>query len=639
MIAYKCKMCGGSLQIAEGQTTAVCEYCGNTLTLPKAGSADKTTLLERADDYRRASDFDKAAQLYERILLEDAEDAEIYWSLVLCTYGIEYVRDPHSRRIMPTINRTRLTSVLLDPNYKKALQLADVEQRTVFEQEAAEIDRIQKNIIAISQKEEPFDIFLCYKETDAQGRRTMESVLANEMYHLLTKEGYKVFFARITLQDKIGSAYEPYIFSALNSSKVMVVVGTSKENFEAPWVRNEWSRFLTMIKNGEDKILIPAYRDMDPYDLPQEFAYLQALNMGSLGFMQDLIYGIKRIIPLEKQTPETPPEAKQKEHTYKQEPKPAEPVKTASAAEDVHENRDRSFDDHPSDTLYDRGKKLMVFSLIPISLYVLSFFIGANMHTNNASIGLCFFYFIICAGFLTTAAVTVGTLTALLRHKENPLFQKPEGVKALAKIKASGFLLILANAGFGVAQFSMNLYTSNKSVNVHVENFWKILIGIYFAIVVVAIVLFIQYKNNIKKQLSPRFVSDPPRAHVGFIFLITVNLVDIATLFKLSMSYESATIDGDPYEWVSMISWSYKMQYLNDQTVISGCLILVNLHVLVACVFAAWSIYRFIVLKKKYGNAMSVKSDNKLLGEAFYSNYSFQTIKKNLASKYTKKDI
>ena len=63
-----------------------------------------------------------------------------------------------------------------------------------------------------------------------------------------------------------------------------------------------------MIKNGEKKVLIPAYRDIDPYDLPQEFAYLQALNMGSLGFMQDLIYGIKKIAPLKKIEPAPEPE-------------------------------------------------------------------------------------------------------------------------------------------------------------------------------------------------------------------------------------------------------------------------------------------------------------------------------------------
>ena len=39
----------------------------------------------------------------------------------------------------------------------------------------------------------------------------------------------------------------------------------------------------------------PAYRDMDPYDLPDEFSHLQAQDMSKLGFMQDLIRGIKKL--------------------------------------------------------------------------------------------------------------------------------------------------------------------------------------------------------------------------------------------------------------------------------------------------------------------------------------------------------
>ena len=114
------------------------------------------------------------------------------------------------------------------------------------------------------QNEEPFDVFICYKETDEHGRRTHDSVLANDLYHQLTQEGFKVFFARITLEDKLGTAYEPYIFAALNSAKVMVVIGTKPEYFNAVWVKNEWARFLAQIKNDADKILIPAYKDMDP---------------------------------------------------------------------------------------------------------------------------------------------------------------------------------------------------------------------------------------------------------------------------------------------------------------------------------------------------------------------------------------
>ncbi|MCR4593432.1 MAG: DUF6273 domain-containing protein, partial [Clostridiales bacterium] len=121
-------------------------------------------------------------------------------------------------------------------------------------------------------------------------------VIANDLYHQLTQEGFKVFFSRITLEDKIGTAYEPYIFAALNSAKVMVVLGTKPEYFNAVWVKNEWSRFLALVKesNGK-KMLVPAYRDMDPYDLPEEFSHLQAQDMSKLGFMQDLIRGIKKI--------------------------------------------------------------------------------------------------------------------------------------------------------------------------------------------------------------------------------------------------------------------------------------------------------------------------------------------------------
>ena len=123
----------------------------------------------------------------------------------------------------------------------------------------------------------------------------MDSVLATDLYHQLAQEGFKVFFSRITLEDKLGIAYEPYIFAALNSAKVMVVLGTKPEYFNAVWVKNEWSRYLALIRGGAKKVLIPAYRDMDPYDLPEEFSHLQAQDMSKLGFMQDLIRGIKKL--------------------------------------------------------------------------------------------------------------------------------------------------------------------------------------------------------------------------------------------------------------------------------------------------------------------------------------------------------
>lgn len=303
MAVLKCKMCGGDLNIVEGETVAVCEYCDTKQTLPKFDDDKKINLYDRANHFRRNNDYDKAMSIYENILNEDKTDAEAYWSLVLCRYGIEYVEDPATHKRVPTVNRAQFTSVFMDEDYKSAIEYADPVQKSVYEAEAKAIDEIQKGILEISQKEEPFDVFICYKETDDKGRRTPDSVLANDLYHQLTQEGFKVFFARITLEDKLGSAYEPYIFAALNSAKVMVVLGTKPEFFNAVWVKNEWSRYLALIKQGQKKMLIPAYKDMDPYDLPEEFSHLQAQDMSKLGFMQDLIRGIKKIAQAD--TPKT----------------------------------------------------------------------------------------------------------------------------------------------------------------------------------------------------------------------------------------------------------------------------------------------------------------------------------------------
>ena len=295
MSIFKCKMCGGTLEINNNETVGVCEYCGTKQTLPKLDDDKKINLYDRANHFRRNNDYDKAMSIYENILNEDKTDAEAYWSLVLCRYGIEYVEDPATHKRVPTVNRAQFTSVFMDEDYKSAIEYADPVQKSVYEEEAKAIDEIQKGILEISQKEEPFDVFICYKETDANGRRTQDSVLANDLYHQLSQEGFKVFFSRITLEDKLGTAYEPYIFAALNSAKVMVVIGTKPEYFNAVWVKNEWSRYLALIRNGAKKVLIPAYRDMDPYDLPEEFSHLQAQDMSKLGFMQDLLRGIRKI--------------------------------------------------------------------------------------------------------------------------------------------------------------------------------------------------------------------------------------------------------------------------------------------------------------------------------------------------------
>ena len=137
---------------------------------------------------------------------------------------------------------------------------------------------INREIIEISNQEEPYDVFICYKAKEGDNR-TLDSSLANEIYYELEDEGIKTFFAEITLESKLGEKYEPYIFSALNSAKVMLAIGTKPEFYQSPWVKNEWSRFLSFMKEQRGKYLIPCYKDMEAYDMPDEFLSLQAQNI------------------------------------------------------------------------------------------------------------------------------------------------------------------------------------------------------------------------------------------------------------------------------------------------------------------------------------------------------------------------
>ena len=304
MGALKCKMCGGNIEVSENQNIGVCDSCGSTMTIPNVNDERILNLFDRANHFRLQNEFDKALAAYESILSEDNKNAEAHWGCVLSKYGIEYVEDPKTHKRVPTCHRVQNESVLSDLDYKAAVEYTDdVAAKNLYKQEAGAIAEIQKNILSIANNEAPYDVFICYKETDNNGRRTIDSTLAQDIYYQLTNEGCKVFFSRITLEDKLGKEYEPYIFSALNSSKVMLVIGTHKDYFNAVWVKNEWSRFLDLAKNDKSKMLIPCYRDMDAYDLPDELSMFQSQDMSKIGFIQDLIRGIKKVLQKEMPRP------------------------------------------------------------------------------------------------------------------------------------------------------------------------------------------------------------------------------------------------------------------------------------------------------------------------------------------------
>ena len=295
MSLFKCKCCGGDLNVHEGDKVVTCEYCGSSQTVPSGRDEQTLKIFARGNDLRSKGEFDKAYSTFSQLLNDGKEDCETYWNLLLCKYGITYVDDYDGRK-KPTINRMSMSSILDDEDYKRVISLADVVSRENIEKEVKRIYEIQNRILKIVHSEKPYDVFISYKETDPLGNRTEDSVFAQDIYDKLTEKGYRVFLSRVTLSEIVGREYEPYIYSALYTAKAMVLVSCDVEYINSTWVKNEWSRYLLMMSKDTDKILIPCYKGIDPYDLPKELRSFQGIDMTKLGWIQDLTLGLKKLI-------------------------------------------------------------------------------------------------------------------------------------------------------------------------------------------------------------------------------------------------------------------------------------------------------------------------------------------------------
>ncbi len=301
MSILRCKYCGGELNFEDKSIEGVvsCKSCGSWQTISIiTNNSQIENLYQMANHYRIANEFEKASRTYENILNSNPKEAEAYWGLVLCKFGVTYEFDKKKEEMIPTINRMQKKSIFADEDYKQALKYAKEQQRAIYQADAKKISDIQIEFNKLCNGIEPFDVFICYKQSDENGNPTEDSVIANDLYNKLENLGFNTFFSKVTLRDCLGVSYEPYIFSALHSARVMIVVGTKLEYFNATWVKNEWKRYLSLMENDKntERYILPAYKNMSPYDMPEELATFQAQDMSLLSSYVDIATNIKRLL-------------------------------------------------------------------------------------------------------------------------------------------------------------------------------------------------------------------------------------------------------------------------------------------------------------------------------------------------------
>lgn len=298
MGGLKCKMCGSNLDIEDSITVCKCEKCGTSQTVPDIEDDKELKLFERAGRLRFNCDFDKAAGIYNTITDSYPEEAEGYWGLILCKYGIEYADNASGKKV-PVCHRISYDSVMDDEDFELVMENSDSESRAIFREEAKIIEENRKKYIQIAESEQPYDIYISYRAKDDNGDKTAVSEIAGHLYNKLTSARYRVFLSEAALKGKKQSDCEPYIYSALNSANVMLALGTSYDDYNNVWVKNEWNRYLEIAEKNKNKCLIPCYKDVDEYDIPKEFAGLKVCQLGNDDTFNNIMAEIANVVKQE----------------------------------------------------------------------------------------------------------------------------------------------------------------------------------------------------------------------------------------------------------------------------------------------------------------------------------------------------
>ena len=290
-----CNNCGGEYEYRNGRW--ICRACG--ALKPEEISNEEVTLLYTAYQKLRLADFDEAEKEFDDIVLKYPKNPNGYWGRLMAKYGIKYEQD-FDGRMIPTCYATSIEGLYFSADYKKALEYADENTRAYYREQAGYIERVRREWIEKAVREKPYDIFLCYKDSDlANGiERTEDSVAVQELYIHLTSKGYRVFYSHESLRDKVGEKYEPYIFRALSTAKVMLVYGSKPEYITSTWLKNEWTRYDKRIKAGEKKpeSLLVACDGFSPSELPNMLSSRQCFNARDRSFYSDLDEMIEKII-------------------------------------------------------------------------------------------------------------------------------------------------------------------------------------------------------------------------------------------------------------------------------------------------------------------------------------------------------
>lgn len=130
---------------------------------------------------------------------------------------------------------------------------------------------------------EKFDVFISFKNTDSNGKRTQDSFMAEELYYALKEKNINAFYSNISIPESGEFEFGDMIDTAIEQCSIIVVVGTSIENFNSKWVSHEFKTFRHEILSGNkvsERSAMFSYitPNVNTNQLPMALRYCQAFT-------------------------------------------------------------------------------------------------------------------------------------------------------------------------------------------------------------------------------------------------------------------------------------------------------------------------------------------------------------------------
>lgn len=262
LVDVSCQRCPSKDWILDQGQPSLCARCKHPIPKYKYASKDEEKSYLRANDLLTSKDFDLALESFKTYLKAYPNNPNAVIGLLLAQYQISYDFDEKANRYIP-----RNHAIDLPPNiekellYKQAIalfnQLGDVEAIHHWKSLTDDINKTIKEFNLFAKSASSCDVFISFKHTEQTDKgewvETKDAVIAESIYHHLLTLGYtpdQVFFSKIDNQNFTGD-FEAKIYHKLKTAKIFILVGTSEEKIESPWVKNEWARYYAMIGKGK----------------------------------------------------------------------------------------------------------------------------------------------------------------------------------------------------------------------------------------------------------------------------------------------------------------------------------------------------------------------------------------------------